>query len=262
MEREEIPGGAARPLRFVPLNFYNPHSHLVAQRGNLYFHRDVDMQSEPRRRVYIDDSGCGGMKLEKGSTRSLVMAGVAFESADDLAALANEFDAARERLHFRREFKNQQLSKRQRAKLFEYIEDIPFSLRCIMAMKSDLTSDVLRASPPKLKAYLLAQLITHHRGNWAGARLNIDGQDTRGFEYSDANYFMQRSDLKGGGFAHSIRFVDSTEHVGIQLADICAGVIRWMYEGDRHVPDRIRKVITDRCRQPSGTWWDFTQTYR
>lgn len=231
------------------------HSHAATRIGDTWYRKGVDPDSEPTKRVFIDDSGCCGFKFDNSSSRFLVMAGVTFEESSHLALLAERCDFARDELSMHREFKTHSMSAKKLRRLFEYLDDVPFHVRYFIVDKTRLIKPALTDDPSQLKSWATSMLVKHHWGQWTGARLHVDGQDTRGFGFPDGGYFIAKSGVKSEP-VHSARFVDSRTSIGIQIADLCAGSMRRIQEG-KTVPESVRESIYDRSNQPKGNRFFF-----
>lgn len=207
--------------------------------------------------MYLDDSGDAGMKFDSGSSRFLVMAACVFTETihiDEVAAAINDCSA---RHRQSREFKYSKTKERIKDDFFERVAHGTFSVRAIAIDKSRLRSRHLIEHPNDLKAYAVMQLLTHSFGEIRGAKLFVDGQDTRGFQMSNATYFRERVNREVAGTIRAVEFADSKQNVMIQLADMIAGAIgRHIREDDRQ-NSRHFDTFRRRTWQPRGTLWRF-----
>lgn len=219
--------------------------------------REREAAAKPSMHVFVDDSGCGGFKLEAGSSSHLVMAACVFRDPKEIEHLASRIEACRQKCRHRGEFKYSKGRKSDRDDFFEHIEPVDFAIRAIVFDKSKVWSEVLRGSSSKFKSYAIRMLLSKSHGQVQNAKLVIDGQDIRGFGVSDEAYLMKKVNEEASGTLHSVRFGDSKQNAGLQLADMVAGAIRsaHMTNGDRD--DTHLKLIRSRTYQPRGTLWRF-----
>lgn len=205
--------------------------------------------------IFIDDSGDGGFKIEKGSSRFIVMAACIFEDDEALTALDDAITRARTAIGRQdREFKYNKSSERHKEIYFNEIKDINFHIRVIYAEKAYIYSTTLRQSPEALKSYLIKMLLTHHYGNLHDAEVFIDGQDKRAFGIPGDKY-IQYSDPDA---IKSVQFIDSKLSNGVQLADMVAGAVhRCLKNSDRVNACNNWSSLRRKACQPKGTFWDF-----
>ncbi|MDK9348515.1 DUF3800 domain-containing protein [Propionibacterium freudenreichii] len=212
--------------------------------------------------VYIDDSGDGGMKIGTGSTPHLVMSAIVFRDRKEIEHLARNIEECRRECGHRREFKFGKTNEKVKASFFEHLTDIDFAIRAIWFDKSKLYSPKLKASPKALKSYAIRELLTKNYGQIRDAKIFIDGQDTKGFDISDQSYFNRMVNRERPGTIRAVRFVDSSDSLGIQLADMTAGAIRRHTENRHKNPHACWTKILQKTWQPRGNLWEFTRTPR
>lgn len=207
--------------------------------------------------VYVDDSGDGGFKLDAGSSSHLVMAAVVFRDPGEIRRLADQVEQVRERFGTTREFKYSATSKKVKDAYFEAIEPVDFRVRAICIDKRKIFSETLRTDPSRFKSYAIRMLLTKNYGQISNAKVFIDGQDTKGFEVSDEQYFMRMVNRETPGTISAVRFTDSKDSAPIQLADMVAGAIRCgSLHGDACKPKHLH-MIRPRTWHPQGTLWYF-----
>lgn len=207
--------------------------------------------------VFVDDSGDGGFKFDKGSSTHLVMAACVFRNPLEIEKLSGRLQECRDRRSHRQEFKHNKTRDKTKDHFFEVIRDVQFKIRTIIIDKSLIYEPYLRSSPSVLKAFAIRQLLSNSWGQIVDAKVFIDGQDTRAWGISDSAYLMRMANKKSRVIS-SVRFADSTQNVGIQLADMIAGAIRCKESAsptERHI--KHWESIRYRANQPQGNYWRF-----
>lgn len=207
--------------------------------------------------VYIDDSGCGGFRFGQGSTSHLVMAACVFRHTEHIRQVDELIQACAEENRLRREFKYSDVADRARDSFFECIKPAQFHVRAIVINKSHIYSEKLRASPAALKSYAIRQLLTKNYGQISGAKVFIDGKDTKAFGIEDAQYLPRMVNRESPGTIAEIRHVDSRGSRPIQLADMVAGSIHRAFRTDRPANNRHLDTFRHRAWQPKGTLWFY-----
>ncbi|AUH68481.1 MULTISPECIES: DUF3800 domain-containing protein [Gordonia] len=219
--------------------------------------REREAASKPSMHVFIDDSGDGGFKLDKGSSSHLVMAACVFRDPTEIEHLADRIEACRTKCKHRGEFKYSKGTKRQRDHFFEYIEPVKFDIRTIVIDKAIIYSPTLRSSASKLKSFAIRMLLTKNYGQINNAKVIIDGLDIRGFGIPDAEYLMRKVHEERPGVIDSVRFGDSTQNVGLQLADMVAGAINAHVKTHAKSDSTHFDLIRPRTYQPRGSLWRY-----
>lgn len=208
--------------------------------------------------IYIDDSGDSGFAFGSGSTRFMVMAACLFFQTQDIEAASVAVEMCREKNRQSREFKYTKTRDGIRDCFFECTADVSFSVRTIVVDKLQLRSAHLRENPRDLKSYAIKQLLTHGDGFIQDAKVFVDGQDTKSFQMSDAQYFKSNVNREQPGAVSQVAFVDSKDSNPIQIADMVAGAIhRFVREDEKH-SDRHINTFTRRLVRPlGGSFWRY-----
>lgn len=207
--------------------------------------------------VYIDDSGDPGMKVGSGSSSHIVMAACVFREADQLELLSQRIHDCREATRHKPEFKSNKTKDSVKDSFFEHIAPVRFHIRAIAIEKEKLYSAKLRSDGSALKSYAIRQLLSKSFGQVRDAKVFIDGRDVRGFGVSDQDYLIRMVNRESPGTIQSVRFVDSKESEGVQLADMCAGAINRAIWTHKPRKPRHLDMIRPRTYQPEGTLWHF-----
>ncbi|MGP9528156.1 DUF3800 domain-containing protein [Glutamicibacter sp. AOP5-A2-18] len=213
--------------------------------------------------IFIDDSGDGGFKFDRGSSSHLVMAACIFRDPKDIEHLKACVDGCAQRNRQVHEFKYNKTKDRIKDCFFECTKTATYDVRAIVMDKSKIYSEKLRAEPAALKSYAIRMLLSRGFGTIYDAKVIIDGQDTKGFGMSDSAYVMRMANSgQDRPVISSVGFGDSKQNRGLQLADMVAGSINRNFRTDR--PHDKKKsshyqIIRPRTYYPSGTVWDFTK---
>lgn len=207
--------------------------------------------------VYVDDSGDGGMKLNRGSSSLLVFAAVTFSDTAEIEHLARQVEACRRATGHAREFKFSHSRDSVKLAFLENLTTVDFAIRAIVVDKSQLTSPELCGNPGKLKSYALRMLLTKNFSQIRQAKVFVDGQDTRGFGISDEAYLRGVVNREAPGTIRQVRFVDSRTNVGVQLADMVAGAAHRAHRPDAKSDSRCWDIVRSKSWQPRGTCWRF-----
>lgn len=207
--------------------------------------------------VYIDDSGDGGFKFGKGSTSHLVMSACVYASGADVEHAVKLIDECARSRSMTREFKYSERSEETRDIFFEALKPARFHVRAIVIDKSTIYSDTLRTSPQALKSYAIRMLLTKNFGQVQGAKVFIDGQDTRAFDVGDGDYLMRMINRESPNTISSVRHVDSAVSRPIQIADMISGAINRAVRTDQPSSGHHLDTFRNRTYQPRGTLWFF-----
>lgn len=214
---------------------------------------------KPDMHVFIDDSGCGGMKLDSGSSRHLVMAAAVFRDPKQIEILKARGEELQQRFGKAGEFKYNKTSKKMRNQYFEIIKDVEFAIRAIYFDKTRLTSDHLKSSASALKSFAIRQLLSHTFGQVRNAKIVVDGEDLRAFDIEDREYLMGMSNRAQAGTVHSVKFDDSRRNVGLQLADMIAGASHRHLRRENEHSSKHFSTFAHRTHQPAGSFWNYTR---
>lgn len=190
--------------------------------------------------VLIDESGCSGFKIDKGSTPYFV---VAITSA----AIA----ATRKALGVKPEFKFSKLSDDRKDEFFRTVAKRDFRVRALVVRKEAIYSPKLRTDSDSFYNFFVKELIRFDDGVLKDASVKIDGSGDREFKRSLTRHLRAQA---GPGKIRKFRFVDSKADNLIQLADMCVGAISRSYRpGARDFHDRWRRMLRKRIDDV----WEF-----
>ncbi|MFE4078534.1 DUF3800 domain-containing protein [Paenarthrobacter sp. YIM B13468] len=207
--------------------------------------------------IFIDDSGDGGFKFESGSSSHLVMAACVFKDPSEILRLKQCMESCAQHNGLKTEFKYAKTKERVKDCFFNCTADIRYNIRAIVMDKSQIYSGHLRNNPAALKSFAIRQLLSHGFGTIHGAKVVIDGQDTKAFGITDHAYLMAMANRASPGTIAKVEWADSKQNVGIQLADMVAGAIQRGERTHKKADPKHLRLIRPRSYQPNGSYWNF-----
>lgn len=196
--------------------------------------------------VFIDESGCAGFKLARGSSPYFVAVMVIFSDHAQADRADGAIEQARAAVGHKGEFKFSKSRDEVRDSFFEHVMPYEFVVRAIVVDKAALYSPHLRESTESFYNYFVQLMMRHDGRALRDAIVKIDGSGDRRFKDELGRYL--RGQL-GSRKIKKIRFVDSHRNNLVQLADMAAGAIHRKYRRDRGDGDRwfnaLRRRIED-----------------
>jgi hypothetical protein len=210
--------------------------------------------------AFVDDSGDPGMKLERGSSRFLVLAACIFRDPLHIEHAAQAIRDCRDSLRRgeRWEFKHAKTSDDVKDEFFNATKQLKYDVRAIVIDKQRLRSDALMTRPGYLQNYAIVQIFSHTLGTVQDATLVIDGDAKRALRLKSVSYFLREVNDKAPGTLRKVSYDDSTRNPLIQLADMTAGAIRRHYEHPEKANNLHFAMIKARTHAPRGSLWEFT----
>jgi hypothetical protein len=197
--------------------------------------------------VFIDESGCPGFKLTKGSDPVFALGMVIFDDGEAAASTDAVVRALHATIPHRPEFKFSKTSSDVRSKFFAAVRDCPFTTYSVVVRKNLVYSHTLRTDHDKFYNYFLRLLIDSSI-DLSEARIRLDGSGGRTFERALKTYLRKQSTVRVADF----RMVDSERDQLAQLADMCVGALARSYR-DRPDAQRWRAMLSPRIRKV----WEF-----
>ena len=193
--------------------------------------------------VFIDESGCSGFKIDKGSSPYFVVAMVVFHSEDEAQIVSREIDQVRKAVGHKPEFKFSKCRYDVRDAFCKSASAFDFVIRAIVVDKSKIYSPALKSSTESFYNYFVKMMMQHDNELLADANVKIDGSGDRRFRAELQRYLRAQVGKKR---IKKVRFVNSKSSNLIQLADMAAGAIHRCYRDDRKDKDRWRKQLNRR----------------
>jgi hypothetical protein len=204
----------------------------------------------PKQLVYVDESGDTGFKVGKGSTATLVLVAVIFDSPEGAEATADCIAAYRESIGKGKTygFHFSNLQHEWRLGLLEAVRDCPFRVRAVVMRKDRIWEGTkLKTSGDYFYRYTFKLLLRDAFAGIKDAKLFVDGKAGRTTLRKLVNYLRQQcNDGDARVFSKITQVPKNQNNVLVQLADVCAGAIARSYQSDRKDPWCYRKVINRR----------------
>lgn len=201
--------------------------------------------------VFIDESGCPGFKLGKGSTPHFVAAMVRFADYGEAERASAAIRRTRDLLGVKPEFKFAKCCDHFRDAFFETVAEFDFRVRAIVVEKARVYSANLRGDCDSFYNFFVRSMLKYDNGTLRGASVKIDGSGDREFKRALAAYLRRHV---GPGKIGKVAFADSKGDNLLQLADMCAGAIARSYRaGDRPNADRWRRMLKPKTEDV----WEF-----
>jgi len=200
--------------------------------------------------VFIDESGCAGFKVNKGSSPYFVVAMVVFDCDEEAQIVDREIDQIRTSSGHKPEFKFSKCRYDVRDEFCTSVVNFEFVIRAIVVDKSKIYSPALKSSTESFYNYFVKTMMQYDDELLVNANVKIDGSGDRRFRTELQKYLRTQV---GGNRIKKVRFVDSRSSNLIQLADMAAGAIHRCYRSDRKDSDRWRKQLNKRI----GDIWVF-----
>jgi hypothetical protein len=179
--------------------------------------------------VFIDESGCSGFKLRRGSDSVFAAAMVTIANGEDALAVEHTIKRARMTSGHKTEFRFSKCSDDVRDAFFMAVRKAPFKVRAIVVEKDRIYSPHLRSDSEQFYRFFVKLLGQHDGHTLRKARIRIDGSGNREFRRALASYM--RREL-GPAKIQDLKMADSKRDPLIQLADMCVGAIARSYRGD------------------------------
>ncbi|MEX2122371.1 MAG: DUF3800 domain-containing protein [Woeseia sp.] len=193
--------------------------------------------------VFIDESGCPGFKLDRGSSPYFVFAMVVFESPPEAEIVDRQIDQIRSIAKHRGEFKFSKCCASVRDEFCQSVASFDFVVRAIVVDKKQINSSVLRSRTESFYNYFVKMMMEHDGKLLRNAIVKIDESGDRKFKSELARYLQNHV---GRDRIKKVRFVNSRNNNLIQLADMAAGAIHRACRNDSRQNDRWRKQLRRR----------------
>ena len=198
--------------------------------------------------VFIDESGCPGFKMAKGSDPVFALGMVIFKSAETANEASVAIQQLRSDIGHKAEFKFSKSSTEARDAFFKRVATCDFAVRALVVNKEVIYSEKLRTNNDAFYNYFVKQLMNFDDGALKDARVRIDGSGSRDFQRALGSYL--RRELRGK--IRDLKMIDSHRDQLMQLADMCIGAIARSYR-DRDDPARWRNMLRHRIENV----WEF-----
>ncbi len=194
--------------------------------------------------VFIDESGCPGFKLDKGSSPLFVAAMVVFHGEGQASVAETAIQQVREDCNHKPEFKFSKCRNTVRDAFCQSLAGHDFVIRAIVVNKQRVHSSILRGVTESFYSYFVKLMMQHDNQLLTDAIVKIDESGDRKFKKELATYLQREL----GGRIKKVRCVNSRSSPLVQLADMAAGAIHRAYRDDQKKSDRWRYVLRRRIQ--------------
>lgn len=193
--------------------------------------------------VLIDESGCAGFQLNKGSSRYFTIAMVVFSDFLEAEKASYKITELKKTLRVNPEFKFSHSHPNVKNTFFTDICDYDFSVRAVVVEKEKIKSAYLKNKPDNFYNYFLKVLLEYDAGMLQNAVIKIDGRGTRGFVRNLKSYLRAQVNVRK---IKKIKLVDSGQDNLIQLADMVVGAIAKAYSSNCKNERRWLEILQNR----------------
>lgn len=202
--------------------------------------------------VLIDESGCPGFKLAKGSTPYFVVGMVIFKDLAQAESASKTIAELKQLLKINPEFKFSKTRSEIKDKFFDSISQFNFEVMALVIDKSRLYSSKLRNSTDAFYNYFLKTLMQHDNNILQNASIKIDGSGDKEFKKALTAYLRQSI---GQNKIKKFKFSNSRNDNLIQLADMIVGAIARSYSEKRTNGSRWLNILKKNGKIKNI--WDF-----
>lgn len=202
--------------------------------------------------VLIDESGCPGFKLTKGSTPYFVVGMVSFKNFSQAEAASIAIADLRQTLSINSEFKFSKTHPSIKDKFFDGVCQYDFEVRALVVDKSNIYSQKLRNDTDSFYNYFVKILMQYDDDVLQNASIKIDGSGNKEFKEALTVYLRQ---CIGEHKIKKFKFTDSRKDNLIQLADMVVGAVARSYSETRKDANRWLDVL--KRRNKIKNIWNF-----
>ena len=195
--------------------------------------------------VLIDESGCPGFKLTKGSTRYFLVAMIIFTDFLEAEKTSKAIEELRKKLKINPEFKFSKTHALIKDSFFEVISNYAFDVRVLVIDKTNIYSTKLRNDTDAFYSYFVKTLMQYDSDILSNASIKIDGSGNREFKQKLSTYLRQQI---GQYKIKKIKIIDSKKDNLIQLADMVVGAISRHYSQKRTDSSRWFNMLKSKNR--------------
>ncbi len=202
--------------------------------------------------VLIDESGCAGFKLGKGSTKFFIIGMVIFTDTKMAEKTSRCIEEMKKELNIKPEFKFNKTDFKKRDIFFQKISFFDFKVRALVVEKEKIYSKKLRTEKNSFYNYFLKMLLHYDGEILSNASIKIDGSGDTVFKRELTSYLrrqLEHNKIK------KFKFVESKGDNLVQLADMVVGAIARFYRADKKDSDRWLNVLKKANR--IDDIWDF-----
>lgn len=214
----------------------------------------TEIPSKHKMLVFVDESGCTGLKLDSGSTPRFIIIAVRFDDLDEAQRCDNRISELRKQLNVSPEFHFTHTSTAKRKAFLTEIVAFKFSYTGIVFIKSRLHGAGFRYHAPFYKTavnYAFQNMLDDLRD----AKVVLDKSGDREFTRSMKSYLKKKTQFKDGSpRIGEVIAQNSISNNLLQLVDMVCGSVARSYGPPRKRDDcDYRKII--RCKETYVQEW-------
>lgn len=198
--------------------------------------------------VYLDESGCSGMRLDRGASFHYTVAATFFKTRLDADACFQHIQLLRDNWHIAREFHFNKLRHDLRIRFLEEMLLFPFEYSAVTIDKTRIARNERTLNPevvrhPVLTMFRLLEQDLHNSTvvvDRTGGTLLLQTLSRR--LRDDLNTDLARPAIR------SVKELESHKHCLLQLADMVCGAVARSLRADRPNATAYRNIIRRRER--------------
>lgn len=198
--------------------------------------------------VFIDESGCPGMKVEGASTAFFTVTLLAFEDHDEATACDQRIGLLKRELGWRdhEEFHFNKMRPDYRRKFLEAVAPYQFFYFAIVLNKSKLSGKGFQF-PDSFYKYTCNLVFQNAKPHLSNAIVVIDGSGSRKFRLELSTYLRKRINDAGSGVCHikKVKLQNSHANHLLQMADVVCGAVARSFT-DKPDAKEYRQIISHR----------------
>jgi uncharacterized protein YcsI (UPF0317 family) len=131
--------------------------------------------------VFIDESGCSGFKLTRGSDAVFAIGMVIFDDRESARRTERSIEQYRVHTGHRDEIKFSRSSNRARDDFFAAVSGCPFRIRALVVEKERVENALLRVDHEAFYSFFIGQLARRAAGSLKDVKLSVDGSGSAHF---------------------------------------------------------------------------------
>lgn len=193
--------------------------------------------------AFVDESGCTGMKLDKGSSPTFTVSAILFQDRGVAERCYSRIDNLRRELGVTKEFHFNKCSHDNRMRFFETVSDYDFQYMTVIFDKRKIITKELTFSEPLMR-YPVFALFAGLATKMASATVVIDRTGSSDFRKSLAKDLKKEINARcSREVIKKVKDADSHRHSLLQLADMACGAVSRSYCGNKKNQNTYRQAI-------------------